>query len=217
MRIKILLADDHKVVREGLRRLLGEQSNLEIIGEADTGRSAVLLALQLHPDVVIMDITIPDLNGIEATEQLMKKLPDVKIIALSMHFDKRFITKMLKAGASGYLRKACTTDDIILAIRTVIDGRCIIGDGSTNVTISDKRQYLENMSSPDTEALTARERELLQLIVEGILTKEIAEKLNISTKTVDKHRQNLMKKLNTRSPAELLRYAIREGIVSLDE
>jgi two-component system, NarL family, response regulator NreC len=217
MSIKILLADDHKIVREGLRMLLSKQSDFEILGEANTGRSAVTLALQLIPDVIIMDITMPDLNGIDATEQLMKKLPALKIIGLSMHFDKRFITKMLKAGASGYLRKACASDDIILAIQTVLAGKFFIGDGSSNMTINDKQQYLENTIQSNTEALTTRERELLQLIAEGKLTKEISEILRISIKTVEKHREHLMKKLNMRNLTELIRYAIKEGIIALDE
>jgi two-component system, NarL family, response regulator NreC len=217
MSIKIILTDDHKIVREGLRTLLEKHPEFEVVGEADNGRTAIALAQQLQPDVMIIDVTMPDLNGIDATELLMEKNPALKIIGLSMHFEKRFIARMLAAGASGYLRKACASEDIILAIHTILKGKYFISDGNSNMTFDHKEQYLEQTLIPDTTMLTGRERELLQLIAEGKLTKDIANILCISIKTVEKHRENLMKKLRARSLAELLRIAIREGIVSFDE
>jgi len=217
MKIKIILADDHKIMREGLRVLLGRYPDFEVVGEADNGRSAILLAQQLQPDIMIMDITMPDLNGIDATEQLMKKNSGLKIIGLSMHSDKRFIAKMLRAGANGYLRKACTSDDIILAIHTVLRGKCFVSDGKSNLTFDNKQQYLEKTILSEDLMLTERERELLQLIAEGKLIKEISQILCITVKTVEKHREHLMKKLNTKSLAELIRIAIKEGIISFDE
>ncbi|HEV8538892.1 MAG TPA: response regulator transcription factor [Bacteroidota bacterium] len=216
MSIGIVIADDHKIVREGLRAMLEKQSDFEVLGEAENGRAIIHVCMQLKPQVVIMDIAMPDLNGIEATHQLLRDLPDVCVIGLSMHFDKRYISKMLQAGARGYLRKACASEDVVRAIRTVTQGKYYIGDGTSSITIKDKDQYLKNNPPLDLTVLTPKEKEILQLIAEGNLTKEIAFQLNLSTKTVEKHRYNIMEKLNMHNIADLTKFAIMEGLTTLE-
>lgn len=217
MSIGIILADDHKIVREGLRALLEKQPDFDVIGEAENGRDTIQLALQLVPDVVIMDITMPDLNGIEATQRLTHELPEVRVIGLSMHYDKRYIIKMLSAGAWGYLRKACASEEVIRAIHTVMSGKYYISDGTSSITVKNKEQYLKANQPLDFSVLTPKEREILQLITEGKLTKEIAYELHLSVKTVEKHRYNVMEKLNMHSVAELTKFAITEGMTTLEK
>ena len=215
--IGILLADDHKIVREGLRALLETQARFEVLGEADNGRTIIELARKLKPDVVIMDVAMPDLNGINATEQLTLELPEIKVIGLSMHFDKRYVSRMLNAGAYGYLRKACASEELIRAIQTVMNNRYYISDGTSSITVKEKEQYLHSDAAVDLSVLTPKEREVLQLVAEGKLTKEIALLLNASIKTVEKHRTTIMEKLKLHSIADLTKYALREGLTSLDE
>ena len=218
MSVKIILADDHKIMREGLRSLLEQKSDLSVVAEADNGRSTVELALKHLPDVVIMDITMPDLNGIDATRQILAAEPKIKVIALSVHSDKRFVSKMFAAGASGYLRKDCATEELIQAIRTVLQHKTYISPSIADTVI---KEYLggtppERQQLSAGVTLTAKEREILQLVAEGNSTKEIAAALNVSTKTIETHRQNIMDKLDIRSIAELTKFAIREGLTDLD-
>jgi two-component system response regulator NreC len=216
MSIKILLADDHQITRQGLKSLLEKQSDMEVIGEAQQGREAVALTRQLSPQIVIMDVSMPDLNGMEAAKQISNERPDIKIIALSMHSDSLFVTEMLKSGASGYLLKDCAFEELVQAIRTVNSGKTYLSPSISGVVVSD---YVHRLSKPDKynlEVLTAREREVLQLIAEGKSTKQTALKLHISTKTVETHRRQIMDKLDIHSVAELTKYAIRKGFTSLD-
>ena len=215
MSIKIVLADDHQVLREGICSLLEKQGNMEVVAQADDGRTAVRLVRDLQPDIIIMDIAMPDLNGIEATRQIRAESPDVKVIALSMHSDRRFVAEMLKAGASGYLLKNSAFQQLTNSIRTVMEGRNYLCPEIGEIVIND---YIKKLSANETSAvspLTPREREVLQLIAEGNSTKEIASNLSVSIKTADTHRQQIMKKLNCRSVAELTKYAIREGLTQL--
>jgi DNA-binding NarL/FixJ family response regulator len=217
MNAKILLVDDHKIIREGLRSLLEDQLGLEVVGEAENGRKAVQLSRDLGPDVVVMDISMPDMNGIEATRQIVTDLPGVKVIALSMHSDRRFVTGVLGAGASGYLLKDCAFEELADAIRTVLAGEVYLSSGITGIVV---RDYLNQLSSTETstpDALTAREREVLQLLAEGLATKQIAASLHVSVKTVETHRRQIMERLNIYSVAELTKYAIREGLTSLED
>jgi DNA-binding NarL/FixJ family response regulator len=217
MHTRILLADDHRIIREGLRALLQKQPDMEVVEEAQDGNAAVRLTEKLRPDIVIMDIGMPDLNGIEATHQIVARVKSAKVIALSMHSDKRFVVEMLKAGASGYLLKDCAFEELVDAIRSVCAGSIYLSHRVTGVVVD---EYLHSGSGGGSTAyslLTAREREVLQLLAEGNTTKTIAYSLSVSTKTVEAHRKQIMKKLDVTSIAELTKYAIREGLTSLDQ
>ncbi len=216
MNIRILLADDHRIVREGIKALIEKQTNMEVITETEDGRMTVQLALQLLPDVVIMDVGMPDMNGIEATRQIIANAPDVKIIALSMHSDRRFVAEMLKAGASGYLLKDCAFEELINAINAVIANHTYLSLAIFDSVIKDYTHILSKENFSVFSILTNREREVLQLLTEGKTIKEIASHLKISVKTVETYKQNIMNKLDIRSVAELTKYAIREGLTSLD-
>jgi two-component system, NarL family, response regulator NreC len=217
MSVAVLLADDHRIMREGLRSLLAGQQGVTVIGEADDGRNAVSLAAQLLPDVLVMDVAMPNLNGIEATRQIVAKTLKTKVLGLSMHADARFVAEMFKAGAWGYLLKDSAFEELTRAIRTVMDNKIYISPaigGALIETILNQR--CEANASP-TRGLTAREREVLQLLAEGASTKEMAERLNVSLKTIETHRQNIMKRLGLHSVAELTKYAIREGLTDLEK
>ncbi len=217
MNIKIILADDHSIVRDGIRSLLEKEPGLIVVGEAENGRQAVQQALTLHPDIVIMDIAMPDLNGIEATRQLVAQCPGMKIIALSMHADKRFVAEMLQAGVSGYLQKNCAFKNLVTAIRTVMAGEVYLTPAITGIVVEGFKGRLPAVETPtDARVLSPKEREVLQLLAEGGSTKEIADRLKVSVKTVDTHRQHIMDKLGLRSIAELTKYAIREGLTTID-
>ncbi len=216
MSIRILLADDHKIVRDGLRALLKNQSGMEVIAEAGDGRSTVQMVQELLPNVVIMDIAMPDMNGIEATRQITATAPNVKIVALSMHSDKRFVAEMLKAGASGYLLKDCAFEELDNAIRAVIANRIYLSPKLADIIIKDYTRLFPKTEFSVFSILTLREREVLQLLAEGKTTKEISSSLNISAKTVETYRKQLMDKLDIHSIAELTKYAVREGLTSLD-
>jgi two-component system response regulator NreC len=214
--IKILLADDHQIVRHGLRTLLSSEADVEIIGEADNGRTVVKLAQELSPDVVIMDISMPDLNGIEATRQIITSDSQTKVIALSMHSDSLFVLNMFKAGASGYLLKDCALEELVKAVRTVMNRKIYLSPGISDIVIKD---FVIGYSPSETSSsaysiLTAREREVLQLMAEGKTTNQIAENLCVSIKTVEAHRKQMMNKLDI--VAELTKYAIRQGLTSLE-
>lgn len=216
MKTRVLIADDHKIVRDGLRALLEKRADLEVIAEAEDGRTTVQLAQELSPDVIIMDISMPDLNGVEATRQILSDAPQIKVIALSMHSDRRFVTEVFKAGASGYLLKDCAFEELHTAIHTVRANHTYLSAQIAEVVLND---YLRNLPQSDESVfsvLTEREREVLQLLAEGKSTKEIAASLHVSVKTVETHRQRTMDKLDVHSVAELTKYAIREGLTSLE-
>lgn len=216
MSIRVLLSDDHRIVREGIRTLLEKEPDIEVVGEAEDGRSTVELAKKLKPQVVVMDITMPDLNGMDATRKIIEELPGVKVLALSMHTDQRFVERMLKAGATGYLTKDCASKELTRAIRTVVRNETYLSPSIADIV---RRDYLHQVKKADTSglsALTARERETLQLLAEGKTTAEIAVHLGVSVKTIETYRQHIMQKLNLHSLAALTKYAIREGLTSLE-
>lgn len=215
--IRILLVDDHKIIVDGLVTLLAKEQDMEVVGTADNGRVAVTQAKALHPDVVIMDMSMPDLNGIEATRQILEVQPDTRIVGLSMHSDRRFVSEMFKVGACGYLLKDCAFDELTRAIRTVISGKMYLSPGVAGVVMSEFVRYLPGGEESVFGVLTSRERQVLQLLAEGKNTKGIALHLNVSIKTVETYRRQIMDKLGTNSVAELTKYAIREGLTSLEK
>jgi DNA-binding NarL/FixJ family response regulator len=196
--------------------MLDEQEDMEVVAEAEDGRTAVSLVRKLVPSVVIMDVSMPDLNGVEATRQIIAKFPDIKIIALSMHSDTLFVTEMLKSGASGYLLKDCAFEELAAAIRVVVAGKTYLSPSVSGVVVDDYLHRLSKADFSDSEILTDREREVLQLLAEGKSTKKIALKLHISVKTVETHRRQMMNKLDIHTVAELTKYAIRKGLTSLE-
>ena len=216
MSIKVLLADDHKIIRDGLRSLIERHPDMEVVGEAENGRTTVQLAQELRPDVIIMDISMPDLNGIDATQQIVANAPDIKVIALSMHSDKRFVVGMFKAGASGYLLKECAFDELEQAIKTVLADQTYLSSKIATVVMKD---YVPQVATDDASAfsvLSIREREVLQLLAEGKTTKDIAADLYLSIKTIETYRQKVMEKLDIHNLADLIKFAIREGLTSLE-
>ena len=216
MKVRILLADDHRIMREGLKALLGERSSVEVIAEAENGIEALAIARRERPDVIVMDIAMPDINGIEVTRQLKSELADIKIIALSMHSDRRFVSEILKAGASAYVLKQAAFEDLEKAIKAVMRNRTFL---STDIFESVVSDYVSQLSTSEYNAyrqLSDRERQVLQLLAEGNSTKEIAFKLHVSVKTIESHRQNIMNKLGIRTLAGLTKFAVREGLTSLD-
>jgi two-component system response regulator NreC len=216
--IKVVLADDHQIVRHGLRSLLSAEPDIKVVGEADNGRAVVRLVQELSPQVVIMDISMPDLNGIEATRQILSDFSGVKVIALSMHSDSLFVLNMFKAGASGYLLKDCALEELVKAVRTVMNRKIYLSPSISDIVIKDFviGWSPEDSSSSAYSILTAREREVLQLMAEGKTTNQMAESLCISVKTVEAHRKQLMTKLDIHSVAELTKYAIRQGLTTLE-
>jgi len=215
MPIKIIIADDHRLFREGLVNLLSDAKDIEILAQAENGMDVIAKAKELNPDVIIMDIGMPVLNGVEATGKLLKELPGIKVIALSMHSDKQYIKGMLEAGASGYLFKNCAYDELIEAIHTVFAGKKYLSDKITEIMIQDYLGKEERMPESDSE-LTERESEILKLIAEGASTSEISELLFVSVKTIGTHKQHLLEKLNLKTSTDLVKYAIKKGIISLD-
>jgi len=217
MTIKIILADDHQIVRQGLRTLLACEPDMKVVGEADDGRKTLRLAQELAPDVIIMDISMPDLNGIEATRQIMTEFPGIKVIALSMHSDSLFVLNMLKSGALGYLLKDCALEELVQAIRTVMRQQTYISPGVSDLLVLDLAHSWTAEPGSAYSILTNREREVLQLLAEGKGTLQIATVLCLSSKTVEAHRKQIMSKLGMHSVAELTKYAIRQGLTSLEE
>jgi DNA-binding NarL/FixJ family response regulator len=215
--VRILLADDHKILRSGLRGLLEKAPNLTVVAEAEDGRSAVDLAKKLSPDVALMDISMPDLNGIEATRQITGNSPKTKVIILSIHSGQRFVAEVFRAGASGYLLKDCDFNEVLAAIRAVAAGETFLCPQVATVLRNDYLQRIAQTDIPTSPALSPREREVLQLMAEGKSTKEIAFTFNLSVKTVEVHRQRIMDKLDIHTIAELTKYAIREGLTPLED
>jgi DNA-binding NarL/FixJ family response regulator len=214
MSIKIILADDHRITREGIRSLLNEQPDMRVVAETGTGRAAVELAADLAPDVVVMDVTMPELNGVEATRQIKAENPGVKVLVLSMHSERQFVSEMLAAGASGYLLKDCPSDELIRGIRTVAAGTMYLSPDVQGILLKSAPAAVGGGGS-DWRSLSPREREVLQRVAEGKNTKEIALELHLSPKTVETHRRQVMAKLQLNSVAELTHFAIREGFTSL--
>ena len=207
--IRILLADDHALVRQGFRMILSAQQDMEIIGEAGNGREAVELADKLHPDVVVMDVTMPELNGIEATRRLVSSSPHTRVLALSMHKDSVYVREILRAGARGYLLKDSVDADLLAAVRAVAKGEGYLSPGVSDAVLTDYRRHVTD----PLDLLTSREREVLQMIAEGKTNKEIATSLNLSVYTIEAHRGRIMDKLNLHSTSELVRFALRSGLI----
>ena len=212
MSIRIVLADDHTVFLSGLRSLLEKEPDLEVVAEVKDGSEAVRVAHEKRPDLVVMDLSMPGMNGIEATRQITSALPRIKVLCLSMHSEEQFIAAVLEGGASGYLLKECAVDELLLAIRTVMANQIFLCPTITTTVVQSYRAQRALTQSSPFSLLTPREREVLQLIAEGHSTKDIAARLHLSVKTIDTHRQRIMDRLNIRSVSGLTKYAIRHGL-----
>ncbi len=214
MATRLLLVDDHAVVRSGLKMLLSAESDVEIVGEASTAAQALETASVVKPDVILMDIGLPDMSGIEATREVKKRFPEISIVALTIHEDEEYFFKMLDAGASGYVPKRAAPEELLIAIRAAAAGEVYLYPSLAKLLVKD---YLSQEHPPEERAqfdgLTEREHEVLTYLAEGASNERIAEELVISPKTVERHRENIMRKLNMHSRAELVRYAIRKGII----
>jgi two-component system, NarL family, response regulator NreC len=208
-RIRILLADDHAVVRQGFKMILDAQPDMEIVGEAGNGRQTVELAEKLKPDVIVMDVAMPELNGIEATRRVTGSVPHARVIALSMHKDSVYVREVLRAGARGYLLKDSGAGDLVFAVRAVARGEGYLSPAVSDAVLDDYRRHVTD----PIDLLTSREREVLQMLAEGKTNKEIAAILNLSVYTVDAHRGRIMEKLNLHSINELVRFAVRSGLI----
>ena len=213
--VRILLADDHGIVRQGLRSVLGRDPTFEIVGEASNGREAVLLADSLNPNIVIIDIVMPELSGIDATAQIVKRNATVCVIVLSMHSDETYLLRALNAGAKGYLLKDAAEVDLVRAVHSVFRGKPFFSPEITRALLEDYVRFLQQRKLQDSyELLTDREKEVLQLLAHGESNKEVATALDLSTTTIESHRNNLMKKLNLHNTAEIVLYAVRKKIIA---
>jgi DNA-binding NarL/FixJ family response regulator len=217
--INILIADDHKIMCDGLATLLKAEPDMVVVAQASNGREAVKLAGKFAPEIVILDVAMPDLNGIEAARQILSAHRFTKIIALSMHADRRYVTGMLSAGASGYLLKDCVFGDLVRAIRTVRSGQVYLSPSIAGIVVDELRhpRTQDYASRLAQKPLSSREREVLQLLAEGHSTQDIAKRLYLSVKTIETHRRKIMEKLGFQSIAQLIKYAIREGLTSLEK
>ena len=218
MNVRLVLADDHAMLREGLKSLIAKEPDFEVVGEADNGKAIAELARKTGAHIVVMDVAMPDLNGIEATRKLVKISPNVKVVVLSGHANGEFVREMLKAGASAYVLKSRAYEELVRAIREVVKGKKYLSPDIAQGVVDAYVEISSSMSAnPAFVTLTDRERESLQLIAEGKSTKEVADFLGVSVKTIETHRHNIMEKLNLHSVAELTKYAIREGLTSVDK
>jgi DNA-binding NarL/FixJ family response regulator len=215
MAMKILLVDDHEIMREGVCALLRKYPEMDVVGQAPDGRMAIDMVRELRPDVVIMDIGMPNLNGIEATRQMITENPHLKVMALSTHSDGSVVAKMIKAGATGYMLKESAFSELLDGLHTMAEGKTYLCSKISKVVFADYVNLLTNPKSDLIDGLTVREREILQLVAEGHTTKDIARELHLSPKTVDSHREHIMEKLGVRNVASLTKYAIREGLTTL--
>lgn len=217
MGIRILLADDHAILRDSLSQALQEEQDLEIVGQAGDGRAAVEKARELRPDIVVMDINMPHLNGIEATREIRQQAPGVRVIALSMHSAKPCVKEIFRAGASGYVHKNCGFDELMRAVRAVAEGKTYVSPSISQIVVEELgRPEDESDATTAFSLLTPREREILQLLAEGGTVKQIAQQLHVSHKTVEAHRLRIMNKLNVETVAQLTKYAIQEGLTSAE-
>ncbi|MDY0355442.1 MAG: response regulator transcription factor [Sedimentisphaerales bacterium] len=216
MSIRIIVADDHTIVRHGLTRLLQQESDVEVVAQAQNGHATVELARELSPDIIVMDVGMPDLNGIDATQQILRENPEIKVLALSMHSGRKFVVAMLKAGASGYLLKDCALEELTTALQTIMSGRIYLSPAITDIVVDSYVRQPAEAEKSAFSVLSQREREVLQLMAEGNTTKQIALHLHISPKTVEGHRLRLMSKLDIDNVAQLTKYAIQEGLTSAE-
>lgn len=217
MSVRILLADDHGIMRQGLRSLIEKEPEMQVVAEAEDGRKAIELVREFVPDIVIMDITMPNLNGVGAARQIVSEFPEIGVIALSMHANRRFVADVLKAGASGYVLKECLFDELVQAIRTIISGGTFLSPAITGVVVGDYVKRLSTTTDLQLAILTDRQRQVLQFLAEGKAVKQIALELHVSIKTTETDRRQIMEKLNLHSVAELTKYAVREGLTSLGQ
>jgi len=216
VRIRVLLVDDHELMRQGLRSILDREEHVEVVGEAASGRAAVDLARTLAPDVVVMDVAMKDLNGIDATRQIRAECPGVKVLALSSHSDSRYVSAILDAGACGYVLKANAYDDLRRALEAAHQGKSYLCPDVAQAVVGASLRGAGNAADSDRSTLSPREREVLQLLAEGLSSPQIGKRLCVATTTVDTHRRNVMRKLGIHSVADLTKYAIREGLTPLD-
>jgi two-component system response regulator NreC len=218
MTIRVLVADDHTLFRAGLRALFASEADIEVVGEAADGEEAVRRALELRPEVVVMDLMMPIMNGIEATRELKAKLPDVKVLVLSMYDDEEHVQRLLAGGASGYMLKKATSDELVRALREVVSGGIPLDPSVAAKVVKDYVRRVQGEEEPlQSSELTPRELEVLKLIAQGLSNQSIADQLGLSRKTVDVHRANLMRKLDLHTVTELVKYALRRGLITLDK
>jgi len=208
MSIKVLLVDDHAILRDGLRLLIESQLDMKVVGEAENGQTAIDNALKLRPDVIIMDVAMPDMNGIEASSQILAEMPDVKILALSMHSDREYVMDMIKVGVSGYMEKECIADELIRAIHTVAANETYLTPKIATIVVA------EHVDDHSLNALTDKEIKVLRLLADGSSTRTISDQFDVNIKTIEAHRRRIMQKLQIDNFAELLKYAIRNGLTS---
>lgn len=211
--VRVLLADDHAVVRAGLRMVLDAQPSIEVVGEAEDGRQALDSVEPLHPDVVVMDIAMPNLNGLEATRQIKRRFPQVQVVILSMHENRQYFLQVVQAGASGCVLKRAAATELVTAVLAAAEGEHYFSPAVATMVLSDYKRLLATPVDTDASPLTEREREIVQLVAEGRTSREIADQLTLSIKTVQAHRANIMGKLDAHDRTDLVKYAIRQGII----
>ena len=209
-KIRVLLADDHRILRQGVRMLIDSQKDMEVVGEAKTGREAIEEARRLKPDVVVMDVSMPELNGIEGTRHICDEMKHTRVLALSMHKDAVYVREILRAGARGYLLKDSEDDDLVRAIRCVQRGEAFLSPAISDAVLSDYRKHVSN----PVDLLTSREREILTMVADGKTNKDIANALNLSVYTVESHRGSVMEKLNLHNAGDIVRFALRNGLTT---